>query len=146
MNTQIAQSFAHLVKSKNGNFVSLAQSQFLLSKCTDNVFVSSGSTFGNTYQIWYICDELGVKEVQKVTDSKGTELIWERIVDGKTSIQDQKEKKRITRQIKLLEKGIANRQTAMDKGEYPDVELFKTAMTRDIELVNSYKFALQSLK
>ena len=59
MNT-IAASFASLVKFNNGFFKSDKQRDFLLSQCFEGVYQIGGDTYGNSYAVRYVCDELGV--------------------------------------------------------------------------------------
>ena len=127
----IAQSFANIVKTNNGAFKSAAQAAYLLSQCEDGQYVSSGTTYGNCYVMFYICDDQGVIRVQKQTVAKGLVTQWERRVEGTVSLQDAKEIKRIKRMIKQTEQSIASREASRAAGEYPSRSLFDEAQGRD---------------
>jgi len=75
----IARSFASLVKHNNGFFKSEKQARFLLSRCDeDNTYTTGGSVYGNSYNIFYKCDEKGVIEVVKSTTSGPDKTTWKR--------------------------------------------------------------------
>lgn len=116
----IAASFANLVKTNNGLFKSPMQAGFLLSKCTvdNNTYVTSGSVHGSSFSMFYVCDDKGVVRVEKQTRAKGLTTEWERRVEGKVSLQDEKEIKRIKRLIKQTEKSIADRTACFAAGQY----------------------------
>lgn len=126
-------SFASLVKSNNGLFKSPAQAKFLLSQCDNGVYVGGGAVHGNTFQLHYICDAKGVVRVQKFTNAKGLETLWERKEQGNVTVQDVKEIARLKRDIKKVEKSIAERQAAWQSGQYDGsmLALYHSAMSRD---------------
>ena len=145
MTDTVAQSFAHLVKSNNGLFKSPAQSQFLLSKCHNGEYVTSGSSYGHGYTLFYICDQKGVQRVQKQTVGKGLTTQWERREAGQTSIQDEKEIKRLTRKLKQIERAIADRKASYERGEYDSDELYQWGQGRDLNSVEQIKQMLAKL-
>lgn len=116
--TNLAQSFASLVKTNNGMFKSPAQAAFLLSQCQASEYISSGSIMGSGFTVHYECDTLGVTAVIKYTKTKGFVTQWTRVVEGQVSVQDAKEIKRLERLIKATKKTIDSRQASYDSGEY----------------------------
>lgn len=145
MSDAVAQSFAHLVKTNNGLFKSPAQAQFLLSQCRDGEYVTGGSTYGNGYSIFYICDQQGVTRVQKQTVAKGLVTQWERQVEGTVSLQDAREIKRLTRKLKQTQKEIADREVLFNNGQYNPQELYQWAQRRDQDSVLQLKQMLTQL-
>ena len=147
--SDVAKSFASLVKNNNGLFKSDAQAKFLLSQCQEkNVYMTMSSVYRNSYTLFYRCDSRGVVSVEKYLPGKGThEAVWERSGEGKETVQDTKEIKRIQREIKSLEKAIANRQAAWQRGEYGqhDVNLYHNAMKNDQEQLVAYKVRLEKM-
>lgn len=142
----LSTSFASLVKSNNGMFKSAAQASFLLNQCQDGEFSTSGTAYGKGYTLFYTCDAKGVTKVQKQTVAKGLVTTWERVEAGSVAIQDKKEIARCKRQIKALEKEIAERQTAWDNGQYGTaIDLFNTAMNRDRASIAEWNARLASL-
>lgn len=129
----IAQSLANLVKTNKGIFKSPAQAAFLLSKCDGNEFVTTGGVYGNSYAMFYTLDDIGVVKVQKQTVAKGLVLVWERAEEGKISIQDEKEIKRLKRLIKQTEKSISEREISRANGDYSDTTLFEISQKKDQE-------------
>ena len=142
----IAKSFANIVKTNNGLFKSPQQAEFLLSQCTNREFSTSGAVHGNSFIVFYQCDELGVVNVKKQTAAKGLIVQWERKVEGQVSIQDANEIKRLTRLIRETERSIANRQAAYDRGDYPSEALFNESQQRDIQQLATVKSMLTKLK
>lgn len=131
--SQIAQSFANIVRTNNGAFKSAAQAQFLLSQCQGNEFVTSGTVGRNGYTLFYTCDAQGVVSVKKQTVARGLVLQWERVAEGQVSIQTLKEIKRIKRLIRQTEQSMAERETSRAAGKYPSEALFQEAQGRDQE-------------
>lgn len=144
---QIAQSFAHLVKSNNGRFKSAAQASFLLGQCANGEFTTTGTAYGKGYTLFYVCDDQGVVKVQKQTVAKGLVTTWERGTVGSVAVQHQKEIARCRRQILALERGIAERQRAWDRGEYPveALGLFTSTMDRDQTALTEWKQRLDRI-
>ena len=131
MSTDLSVSFANLVKTNNGFFKSEAQAKFLLSMCDNGVYHTSGHVHGNSFVLFYTCDKKGVTKVQKQTSGKGLVTQWERVEEGKVSVQNEKEIKRIKRLIKQTENKIASRLDAFKSGAYPNEDLFKMSNERD---------------
>lgn len=79
--SNVAVSFASLVKSNNGMFKSEAQAKFLLSQCQEeNTFFVGGQVYNNSYTLQYNCDSLGVVSVEKYLPKSGkTTTTWERL-------------------------------------------------------------------
>jgi hypothetical protein len=130
--SNVAASFANLVKTCNGRFKSAAQAHFLLSQCVNNAFVAMGTVHGNGYSIFYTCDAEGVVKVQKQTVRRGLVTEWERAPAGQQSVQDLREAKRIQRLIRQAKQSIAERQAAWDAGQYPNRDLFDQAQDREL--------------
>lgn len=132
----LSTSFSSLVKSNNGFFKSEKQAAFLLNQCNGGCYVAADSVFGNTYQIWYTCDSTGVVKVEKFTNAKGAVLQWERVEEGKVSIQTTKEFKRLTRMRNGYVKSISERKASMDAGTYSaPVVVYNEAMQRDADSI-----------
>lgn len=139
--SEIAKSFASLVKSNNGAFKSEKQAAFLLSQCEGNSFTACASMYGNSYDNTYVCDSVGVVRVEHYTKATGTKIVWERVEAGKVSVQESKEFKRISREIKRIEKSISEREAA--KAQYVGKEwLYAESMAKDIEMLNGYRAKL----
>lgn len=143
--SDIAHSFAHLVKTNNGLFKSPAQAQFLLSQCRGNEFVAMGDTYGNGYTIFYICDHQGVVRVQKQTVAQGLTTQWERRVEGQVTLQDAKEIKRLQRLIRQTEKSMAERTASRAAGQYPNELLYNQAQERDLQGLQQLNHMLAAL-
>jgi len=97
--SNVAVSFAFLVKSNNGVFKSEAQAKFLLSQCQEeNTFVCGGNVYNNSYTMFYICDIQGVVKVEKYLPKSGkTTTTWERLTVDQSQakqVQDQATKER----------------------------------------------------
>ena len=75
--SNLVASFAGLVKTNNGEFKSEKQASFLLSNCVDGAFKASGEVYGNTFNVFYYCDSVGIYKVVKSTKKADT-LTWER--------------------------------------------------------------------
>ena len=143
--SQIAQSFANIVKTNNGFFKSQAQRNLLLNQCTGNEFVTTGTVGRNGYTLFYTCDLQGVTRVQKQTVAKGLVLVWERVEAGQVSIQDAREIKRIQRLIKQTEQSMASREASRAAGEYPSDSLYAEAQGRDQQSLETLKQMLAQL-
>ncbi len=79
--SNIAASFASLVKYNGGFFKSDKQAAFLLSQCIDGAFIAFNTVYKNTSKTWYLCDEKGVYLVQKENTIKGCVVVkgyWKR--------------------------------------------------------------------
>jgi hypothetical protein len=136
-------SFASLVKSSNGFFKSEKQAALLLSVTDGGVYTVIGSVYGNSFNIDYHCDAKGVTKTVSYTKGKGFVTTWERVVEGATSVQDQKEIKRLTRLLKQTQKSITERQAAFDAGTYDAPQsLFETAQKRDQDSLNELEMML----
>jgi hypothetical protein len=128
----IAQSFANIVKTNNGRFLSQAQRNLLLNQCDEsNQFVTWGAVGRNGYTLFYTCDLEGVTRVQKHTVARGLVTTWERVEAGQVSIQDAKEIRRLKRLIRQTEKSLAERKASRAAGEYPNELLYSEAQERD---------------
>ena len=104
-------SVESLIATNNGFFKSQKQADFLtsmLSKEYGNI--SIGSTYGNGFMITYLFDEKGItkKEQYNYKTSK-TIFLWERVVEGKLSIQDEKLLKTLKRRLSKAEKSLKSR-------------------------------------
>lgn len=79
--SNVAISFASIVKSNNGFFKSEAQAKFLLSQCQEeNTFIAGGTVYRNSYQLFYVCDACGVIRVDKYLATSGkTETTFNRL-------------------------------------------------------------------
>jgi len=140
-------SFASLVKTNNGFFKSDKQASFLLSQCRDGEYSTSGHLHGNSYQLFYTCDDAGVTKVEKSTHAKGLVLQWERVEEGKTSIQTSKEFKRLTRLINGYVKSIASRQASMDAGTYDAPQtIFDSCMQAEQDQIVRLKEMIAQIK
>lgn len=142
----VEKSFASLVKTNNGKFKSEAQAKFLLSQCRDGQFITSGHVHGNLYTLFYVCDNTGVVRVEKQTNAKGLVTQWERREEGKVSVQDQKEIKRLKRLLKGIELSIKERRESVAKGEYASLELAAFSEARDLEGIKEIKAKLVVLE
>lgn len=77
--SDLAISFASLVKTNNGMFKSSKQAAFLLSQCQEaSTFYASGAVYNNGYTLAYVCDEQGVIQVKKSTKNKDS-VTWDRL-------------------------------------------------------------------
>ena len=132
----IAQSLASLVKTNNGFFKSVLQARFLLDMVPSKEYVAGR---GRSGYVTYFLDDEGVTRVETSTASKGPVYQWEREVEGVVSFQAEKEIKRCRREIKALEKVIAQRDQEYRAGKYNNALMFKQCQTRDIESVHAYK-------
>lgn len=78
----VAITFASLVKNNNGFFKSEKQAAFLLSQCQEeNLFVTGGNIYRNSFTMYYFCDAQGIMEVKKYTEKKGHTSVWKRQSD-----------------------------------------------------------------
>lgn len=141
--SDIAISFASLVKSNNGMFKSDKQAEFLLSHCENGEFITCGNMYGHSFNLTYVCDAQGVTRVIHYTSNTGDKTTWERVEAGKVSVQERKEFKRIMREIKRIEKSIAERDSALDNGQYAThMELYESSNTNDQEMLAAYRAKL----
>lgn len=103
--SNVAISFASLVKSNNGFFKSEAQASFLLSQCQEeNVFFSSGEVYNNGFMIEYICDDKGVIKVVKTLSKSGKqEVTFERMSDKDFSAKEAAKKASKARDVMIQE-------------------------------------------
>lgn len=83
MSSQVAMSFASLVKVNNGFFKSEKQAAFLLSQCQEeNVFYAGGSVYKNSYMMEYHCDAKGVVKVVKYLSKTARQVVmFERLTE-----------------------------------------------------------------
>ncbi|CAB4127496.1 hypothetical protein UFOVP84_216 [uncultured Caudovirales phage] len=104
----LAISFASLVKNHKGLFKSEKQAEFLLKMCQEHMtFIAPGNVGRYGYCMYYICDEKGVVRVEKSLQSKGgVTVTWERGGEGKVTVQDTKEIKRLKRELKQFQKAL----------------------------------------
>ena len=142
----VEKSFASLVKSNNGKFKSDAQAKFLLSQCRDGQFITGGRVHGNSYTLFYVCDNTGVVRVEKQTNAKGLVTQWERREEGKVSIQDEKEIKRLNRLLKDVELRIKERRESVASGKYTNIRLAQFSEAQDMESIKEIKAKLVVLE
>lgn len=147
--SDLGMSFAGLVKNNNGMFKTPKQAAFLLSQCDSMVYLVCGSSGWAGYQLYYKCDADGVVEVIKYTQAKGDTLQWQRVVEGKTSVQDRKEFKRLMRLRNALEKKIAEREVAYAAGDFTKYSygqaLYDEAIKQDTKGLANIDTLLQKL-
>lgn len=81
--SNVAISFASIVKSNNGFFKSEAQAKFLISQCQEeNTFFTGGNVYGNSFTLSYECDSKGVVKVEKYLSTTGkTETTFTRLTN-----------------------------------------------------------------
>lgn len=104
-------SVESLIATNNGFFKSQKQADFLISMLSkEDGNISVGSTYGNGFMITYLFDEKGItkKEQYNYKTSK-TIVLWERVVEGKLSIQDEKLLKTLKRKLSKAEKSLKER-------------------------------------
>ena len=135
-------SFAALVKNNNGLFKSAAQAKLLTSQLDSDMTITIHFTGYNCYTFIYTCDALGVTQLVKHTNAQGEQLVWQRVTDGQVAVQQTKEARRITREIKRLQQQLTARDADFAAGEYSDVAQYDASTARDLEQLASYK-ALQ---
>lgn len=88
--SQVAMSFASLVKSNNGFFKSEKQAAFLLSQCQEqNVFYAGGSIYKNSYMMEYHCDAKGVVKVVKYLSKTARQVVMFERMTGEAFIAKQ---------------------------------------------------------
>jgi hypothetical protein len=114
--SNVAVSFASLVKSNNGMFKSEAQAKFLLSQCQEeNTFVCGGNVYNNSFTIFYICDSLGVVKVEKYLPKSGkTTTTWERLTADQFQASQEAKATSKARDIALQEASVAKWQVRQD--------------------------------
>lgn len=104
-------SVESLIATNNGFFKSQKQADFLISALSqEDGNISIGSTYGNGFMITYLYDEKGItkKEQYNYKTSK-TVVLWERVIEGKLSIQDEKILKTLKRKLSKAEKSLKSR-------------------------------------
>jgi len=114
--SNVAVSFASLVKSNNGMFKSEAQAKFLLSQCQEeNTFVCSGNVYNNSFTMFYICDIQGVVKVEKYLPKSGkTTTTWERLTNDQFQANQEAKAASKARDIALQEASVAKWQARQD--------------------------------
>jgi predicted lipid-binding transport protein (Tim44 family) len=140
--SDIAKSFASLVKSNNGLFKSEKQAAFLLSQCQEgHVFSTGGFIYNNPFRMFYHCSAKGVVKVEKYTATTGkTVTLWEPKQEGVMSQAEAKKLKFYEREIKAIKAMLEKRQKAFDNGEYNDYAgLFERSMTSDLERLEGFE-------
>lgn len=109
-----------LIAKNNGFFKSEKQASFLigqLSKEDGNVKI--GSTYGNSFIISYFHDENGItKKEQYNCKTSKTIVLWERVIEGRLSIQQEKLLKTLKRKLNKARKSLENR--IKQRLEYPN--------------------------
>jgi hypothetical protein len=148
--SNVAVSFASLVKSNNGLFKSEKQAAFLLSQCQElNTFICGGDVYGNNFSLFYHCDAQGVEKVIKYLPQSGkSETVWLRHVVGTVNeveaAKQAKEQKRLKREINRLKKAIEAREANRDS--YKGAEaLFEESQEQDKRDLQEYEAMLSSL-
>lgn len=138
--SNLAITFASLVKNNNGRFQSEKQFEFLISQCETNehghrVYVTSGSLFHNSWKLEYVCDDFGVVYVIKHTGKKSVR-VWEYEMAGKVSVQAKKEIKRLERMAKETVARMVARNAAYYNGDYAlMMDTYHEANIRDNESI-----------
>jgi hypothetical protein len=149
--SNLAISFASLVKNNNGLFKSEKQAEFLLKMCQESMtFIAPGNVGRHGYCLYYICDEKGVVRIEKSLQSKGgVTVTWERRGEGKVTVQDAKLIKQLKRYIKQFERNIKERRDSKEKyfkdnDEYM-MGLYYRSEERELLLLEGYKKQLLEL-
>ncbi|SOK58301.1 hypothetical protein [Yersinia phage fHe-Yen9-04] len=148
--SDLTTSLLSLAKNNGGNFKSEKQSAMFNSLASNGVLVlAGGSVYGNTWSYEFIIDSTGVVSVNKLSYSKAgvasTEAMFSRdgtVQADRKVAQDDKNTKRIKREIKGLEKRIKQRQAEYDAGQYPDAEMFNKAQREDRDNLEEYQAML----
>lgn len=114
--SNVAISFASLVKSNNGFFKSEAQAKFLLAQCQEeNTFITSGTVYRNTFQLFYVCDAHGVVRVDKyLPKSAKTETTFTRLTSEQFEAKKADAVARQQRETELNNNMIAKYQARLD--------------------------------
>lgn len=146
--SDIAKSFASLVKSNNGLFKSEKQAAFLLSQCQEGkTFSTGGFVYNNPFRMFYHCNDLGVVKVEKYTANTGrTVTLWTPKQEGVMSQTEAKKLKFYDRKINDLKAKLESRQAAFDKGEYNDFGgLFERSNAMDLGMLEGFEKAKSDL-
>lgn len=143
-------SLLALAKNNAGEFKSEKQSLMFNRLASNGVLVlAAGNVYGNTWSYEFVIDAIGIIAVNKLSYTKAgvasTEAMFSR--DGKVQQQrqatkDDKETKRIKREINSLKKRINQRQSEFDAGLYPSVEMFTNSQQADINDLAEYEAKL----
>lgn len=114
--SNVAVSFASLVKSNNGMFKSEAQAKFLLSQCQEeNTFFVGGQVYNNSYTLSYNCDSMGVVSVEKYLPKSGkTTTTWERLTVEQFQAKQAQDAATKEREAQLQEASVAKWQARQD--------------------------------
>lgn len=72
----IAKTLASLVYRNDGAFKTAKQVGFILSKCDNGVYETTGSVYNNSYNTIYYCNEIGVYKVDRCTKKQGCRTVW----------------------------------------------------------------------
>lgn len=104
-------SIESLIATNNGLFKSEKQAQFLISKLNeDHGNIQVGSTYGNSFMVTYDFDEKGItKKTQYNYKTSRTIVLWERVVDGVLSVQQEKKLKILKRKLNKAKKDLKAR-------------------------------------
>lgn len=140
-------SLLSLTKNNAGVFKSEKQSAMFNRLASNGVLVlAGGSVYGNSWSYEFIMDSTGIVAVNKLSYSKAgaasTEAMFSRcgtVQADRKAAQDDKNTKRIKREIKGLEKTIKQRQAEFDAGQYPNADMFNTSQQNDIQQLQAYK-------
>lgn len=104
-------SIESLIATNNGFFKSEKQANFLISQLEkEEGNIQVGSTYGNGFMITYFHDEKGItKKDQYNYKTSKTIVLWERVVDGVLSIQQEKKLKILKRKLNKAKKDLKAR-------------------------------------
>jgi hypothetical protein len=140
-------SLLSLAKNNAGKFKSEKQAAMFNRMANNGVLLfAGGNVYGNTWSYEFIIDDAGIIAVNKISYTKAgaasTEAMYSR--DGKAQEQrqaakDDKEIKRIKREINSLKKRIKQRQSEFDAGLYPSVEMFNNSQQADLNDLAEYQ-------
>lgn len=143
-------SLLSLAKNNGGIFKSEKQAAMFNKIASNGVLVfTGGSVYGNTWSYEFVVDTTGIISVNKLSYTKAgvasIEPMFSRdgsVQAARATAQDDKNIKRIKREIKGLEKLIKQRQTEYDAGQYPDAEMFNRSQQEDRQQIEAYKSML----
>lgn len=113
-------SIESLIATNNGFFKSEKQADFLISQLSkEDGNIQVGSTYGNGFMITYLFDDKGItkKEQYNYKTSK-TVVLWERVIEGKLSVQQEKELKKLKSKLNKARKSLKSR--IEGRAEYGD--------------------------
>lgn len=141
-------SLENLIKTNNGFFKSDAQAEFLLSKLKEefgNTFITS--VYNNSVIITYEYDEKGiVRKTNTSIKKQTTKVVWERKIEGKRSIEEERKLKQIKKEISRLKTSISCRLKAKQNGSYDEMEeLFNEYQTADENRLKEFEQMLKDL-